>query len=69
MNLYKKYTAKPCYFLVVDATLASDNPLQYNINRELSKIASIIIWEIDKYDYLAHEEVLPINKRQIIEQT
>ena len=26
MNLYKKYTAKPCFFLVIDVTLASDNP-------------------------------------------
>ena len=26
MNLYKKCTAKPYYFLVIDATLASDNP-------------------------------------------
>ena len=24
-NLYNKYTAKPYYFLVIDATLASDN--------------------------------------------
>ena len=27
MNLCKKYTTKPYYFLVIDATLASDNPL------------------------------------------
>ena len=27
MNLYKKCTAKPYSFLVIDATLASDNPL------------------------------------------
>ena len=26
MNLYKKYFAKPYYFLVIDATLALDNP-------------------------------------------
>ena len=26
MNLYKKYTAKPYSFLVIDATLASKNP-------------------------------------------
>ena len=25
MNLYKKYTAKPYSFLVIDTTLASDN--------------------------------------------
>ena len=27
MNSYKKCTAKPYSFLVIDATLASDNPL------------------------------------------
>ena len=29
MNLYKKYTAKWYYFLVIDATLASDNQKKY----------------------------------------
>ena len=29
MNLYKKCTAKPYYFLVIQATLASDNPLNF----------------------------------------
>ena len=31
MNLYKKCTTKPCSFLVIDATVASDNPLPKNI--------------------------------------
>ena len=29
MNLYKKYTVKPQYFLVIDTTLASYNPLRF----------------------------------------
>ena len=29
MSLYKKYAAKPQYFLVMDTTLASDNPLRF----------------------------------------
>ena len=29
INLYKKCTAKPYSFLVIDATLASDNPLRF----------------------------------------
>ena len=29
MNLYKKFTAKPYSFLVIDTTLASDNPLHF----------------------------------------
>ena len=33
MNLYKKCTAKPYYFLVIDTTtLASDNPLRFRKN-------------------------------------
>ena len=32
MNLYKKCTAKPFSFLVIDATLASDNPLHFRKN-------------------------------------
>ena len=29
INLYKKCTAKPHYFLVIDNTLASDNPSRF----------------------------------------
>ena len=29
MNLHKRCTAKPYSFLVIDATLASDNPLRF----------------------------------------
>ena len=32
MNLFKKYTAKRCSFLVIDATLASDNLLRFRKN-------------------------------------
>ena len=32
MNFYKKCTAKPYSFLVIDATLASDNPLRFRKN-------------------------------------
>ena len=32
MNLYKKCTAKPYSFLVIDTTLASDNPLRFRKN-------------------------------------
>ena len=32
MNLYKKCTAKPYSFLIIDATLASDNPLRFRKN-------------------------------------
>ena len=32
MNLYKKCTVKPYFVLVIDATLASDNPLHFRKN-------------------------------------
>ena len=32
MNLYKKCTTEPYYFLVIDTTLASDNSLRFRIN-------------------------------------
>ena len=32
MNLYKKCTKKPYSFLVIDATLSSDNPLRFRKN-------------------------------------
>ena len=32
MNLYKKWTAKPYSFLVINATLASGNPLRFGKN-------------------------------------
>ena len=32
MKIYKQYTAEPYYFLVNDATLASNNPLRFKKN-------------------------------------
>ena len=32
MNLYKKRTAKPYSFLVIDSSLASDNPSRFKKN-------------------------------------
>ena len=32
MNLYKKYTAKQCSFLIIDATLSSGNSLCFREN-------------------------------------
>ena len=45
-----------------------DEKLQYDINREAAKISSLSSGKIDKYEYLAGEEILPFNQRQIIEQ-
>ena len=47
MNLYKKCTANPYSFLVIDATLASDNPLRFRKNF-LERIEKLIITTDDK---------------------
>ena len=45
-----------------------DEKLQYDINREAAKISLLSSGEIDKYEYLTGEEMLPSNQQQIIEQ-
>ena len=45
-----------------------DEKLQYDINREASKISASSSGKIDKYEYLTGEEILPSNQKQIIEQ-
>ena len=45
-----------------------DEKLQYDIDREASKISALSSGEIDKYEYLTGEEILPSNQQQIIEQ-
>ena len=45
-----------------------DEKLQYDINREASKISALSSGKIDKYEYLTGEEILPSNPRQIIEE-
>ena len=42
--------------------------LQYDINREETKILDLLSGKIDKCEYLTGEEMLPSNQRQIIEQ-
>ena len=46
MNLYKKRTGKPYPFLVIDTTLASDNPLHFRKNL-LGRISKLIMTVID----------------------
>ena len=44
-----------------------DEKLQYDINREATKITVLSSGKIDRYEYLTDEEVLPSNQKQIIE--
>ena len=45
-----------------------DEKLQYDINREATKISTLWSGQIDKYEYLTDEEILLSNQKQIIEQ-
>ena len=40
----------------------------YDFNREAAKIFALSLGKIDKYEYLAGEEILLVNESQIIEQ-
>ena len=40
----------------------------YDINREAGKISASSPGKIDKNEYLTGEEILPSNRRQMIEQ-
>ena len=45
-----------------------DEKLQYDVNREATKISALSSGKIDKYEYLTGEEILPSNQQKIIEQ-
>ena len=45
-----------------------DEKLQYDINREPTKISALSSGEIHKYEYRTGEDILPSNLKQIIEQ-
>ena len=43
-----------------------DEKLQYDVNREASKISALSSFNIQKYKYLTDEDILPSNQQQII---
>ena len=45
-----------------------DEKLQYDVNREVAKISTLSSGEIDKYEYVAGEEISPSNQQQIVER-
>ena len=53
--------------MTIDDQIRHEN-LQYYINREAAKISVLSSGKVDKYEYLTGEEILPSNKKQIIEQ-
>ena len=44
-----------------------DGKLQYDINREATKISALSSGKNNKYKYLTGEKILPSNQKQIIE--
>ena len=53
--------------MTIDDKIRDEN-LQYDINREAAKISAFSSGKIDKYEYLTGEEMLPSDKRRVIEQ-
>ena len=45
-----------------------DEKLHHDINGEAIKISALLSRNINKYEYLTGEEILPANQRKIIEQ-
>ena len=45
-----------------------DEKLQYDINREATKMSALSSGKIDEYKCLTGEEILPSNQKQIMEQ-
>ena len=65
MNLYRKCIAKPYSFLVIDATIALDNPLQLRknlIDRILKLITTINDKIIKHMEKLINMNVLQVKK-------
>ena len=42
--------------------------LQYDIDREITKITALSTGKINKYEYITNEEILPSDQSRIIEE-
>ena len=40
---------------------------QYDIDREVAKISAFSVGKNDKYEYFTGEEILPFDKRRVIQ--
>ena len=58
----------PFYKILTINDQTRDEKLQYDINREATKISALSSGRIHKYEYLTGEDILPSNQQQIIEQ-
>ena len=48
--------------MTIDGQIKNEK-IQYDINREASKISASSFGKIDKYEYLTGEEILPSNQK------
>ena len=69
MNLYKNCTfvsdnSDNCF---KQLSKFRDEKLQYDISREVAEISALSSGKIDKYEYLAGEEILPPGQQRVIE--
>ena len=53
--------------MTIDEKIKNEK-LQYDTNREATKIATLSLGKIDKYEYLRGKEILPSDQSRIIEQ-
>ena len=53
--------------MTIDDKIRGEN-LQYNINKEASKISALLTGKVDKYECPSCEEILPSDQSQVIEQ-
>ena len=51
----------------IDDKIRDEKP-QHDINKETAKISVLSSGKIDKYEYLTGEQIVPFNRRQVIEQ-
>ena len=52
--------------MIIDDNI-KDEKLQYNIDREASKLSALSPGTIDKYEYMTSEDILPSDQSRIIE--
>ena len=52
--------------MIIDDKIRDDK-LQYDINREVTKISALSLGKFNKHEYLTGEEILPPDQSKIIE--
>ena len=64
----KKSSRKNIKLIIKIDDQIRDEKLKYDSSREAAKISALSSGKIEKYEYLTGKQILPYNRRQIIEQ-